>query len=172
MATVQVSMTMKELLAWQVRLGKNFMPAARRGLVSGANRCLPLLVRSVDDAPPASPGGKQGANNTGAYRRGWSAEATNDGARVWNKVKYAGVIEHGRRKGARQPPQKPIAHWLQRRAGLSEEEAKRMAFVVARSIKRRGLQPRHVMMRVQGDMLRVVNEELKLELRMALGGKR
>jgi hypothetical protein len=58
---------------------------------------------------------------------------------VASPLKSMLVLERGRRPGQRMPPLGPIRAWLQRHGGT---EAAKLAFVVARSIGRRGLFPR------------------------------
>lgn len=65
--------------------------------------------------------------------------------RLFNKgyaKRYAGVVELGRRAGARMPPQSPIVKWLMVKKGLSKEEASRAAFMVRYTISKRGLPAR------------------------------
>lgn len=52
-------------------------------------------------------------------------------------TQYARVVEEGRRAGSRPPPSAAIARWLGRKGGDPA-----MAFVVARSIGRRGIKAR------------------------------
>jgi hypothetical protein len=162
MATVKIRMTMKELVRYQLRLARDFKPAAERGVLSGALRCIPILTRSTDEMK---------AFNTGDYRRAWDAERIDNGARVFNKKSYAGVIELGRRKGKRQPPSKVIEHWAQRKLGLSETEARSAAFAIAQSIGKKGIKGKHVMGRVRDEMSREVLAEVRRELNLALRGR-
>ena len=52
------------------------------------------------------------------------------------------VISEGRRPGAKQPPTKALRGWVRRRWGVSGREVGRAAFVLARSIGRKGIRPR------------------------------
>jgi hypothetical protein len=57
---------------------------------------------------------------------------------------YAAVVENGRRPGARMPPPQALRNWL-RHHGLPES----MAFVVARSIARKGTKGAHMFAKAQ-----------------------
>jgi len=166
-----VTLTMSQWNGWLAALGKDFVPAAKRGAVLAAARSVREMVSATDTAPPASPNGKPGAHNTGHYKRSWKSRAEEFGARVFNIAPYSGVIEHGRRKG-KFPPTEPIARWAQRRMGLTRKEAQGAAFVIARAIARRGLKPRKVMTNLLPKVQRFLNEEVRAELSKALTGKR
>jgi hypothetical protein len=137
----------KELAPQFRKLAKQMPDAARRGALVGALRARALLIKATGLAPPANQDsvGVGGAVNTGFYRNSWKAEATPDGAHVFNDAKYAGVIEYGRRKNSRFPPVAVIQNWAMRRMGLSAKEAKRAAFPIARAIAKRGLLARRVL---------------------------
>lgn len=121
----------------------------RRGLLSASAQMVPILVRATNTAPPASAKGSKGAVNTGDFRRRWSAmpetQGRTQGVLVGNSSPYAGVIEYGRRAGAKMPPIEPLARWAQRKLQLPYAQAKGLAFVMARNIKRRGLRPRLIL---------------------------
>jgi predicted CopG family antitoxin len=145
--------------------------AIERGCLSGALRCIPIVQRSTETAPPANPAGKGvgGAFNYGDYKRAWKATPTKGGAAVFNDRLYAAVIEEGRRAGAKMPPSDPdvIAHWVQRHLGKSKKEAKQLSFVIRRAIKARGLNPRRVLARAIPEMDKAVDEEIIRELEAA-----
>lgn len=145
-------------------------PAMKRGLLSGAMRCIPLLQNRVRNAPPANPSGlgTGGAVDTGAYLQAMTARATPSGAIITNKRKYAAVIDDGRRVGARPPPRRVLEKWVMRRLGLSAKEAKSAAFLIGRAISKRGLLPRKVMRGATDDIMKIMNEEVKLELMKSL----
>lgn len=53
--------------------------------------------------------------------------------KVFSPLEYVSVLEEGRRPGSTMPPTEPIARWLSRKGSDPK-----LAFVVARSIGRRG----------------------------------
>lgn len=161
----EVKLTPKEYAAYMRRLAENFEPAVKRGLLSGALRCVPIAVQSTDQAPPASVNGSRGANNTGIYRAGWKYGVTPNGSRVYNDTPYSGVIESGRRPaGVNGEGIESLTRWARRRLGVDEEEAKSVAFAVARTLRRRPLRARRVLGSVIEQMAKVVLEEVEQEL--------
>lgn len=147
MATIEIPLT--EAGALFQRFGDRVPQAIRRGLMSAALQAKVIMVRQTDNAPPASPRGSRGAVNTGAYRQAWKASAEtrvgSQGLLVGNSSPYAGVIEYGRRRGAKRPPIEPIARWAQRKLRLPYPKAKGIAFVIAKRIGERGLKARQVL---------------------------
>jgi hypothetical protein len=144
--------------------------AMERGCVSGAMRCIPIVQRSVETAPPANPAGKGtgGAFNYGDFKRAWKSAAVPGGAKVFNTRPYAAVIEEGRRPGSKMPPRGIIEHWARRRLGVGEKEAKSLDFVIRRAIAERGLLPRKVLERALPEMDEAVLEEIVRELEAAI----
>ena len=55
---------------------------------------------------------------------------------------YGPVVEEGRRPGATMPPPDALRPWVERKLGVRREESKRVAFVVARSIGKKGTKAR------------------------------
>ena len=82
---------------------------------------------------------KDGIIASGAYLNSISSRfeqsATTFSSVIESAVSYASVIEEGRRAGAKQPPVEAIADWMGRK-GISGERG--VAFVIARSIGRKG----------------------------------
>jgi hypothetical protein len=151
----------------QVRL----TTAAKRGALSAALRAVSMMQTKTDHAPSSDPGGKGtgGAFNTGRFKASWKGSPADDGAFLFNEAPYAGVIEYGRRPGARMPPLAPIAQWAQRRLGLSEGDARAAAYLIARAIARRGLKARMILnasIKELGDM---AAEEISREFGKELG---
>lgn len=165
MATYSVTLSVKQWADYHNRLAKSFVPTIMRGMHRGALQSVAGLQRATNFAPSSSEH-KQftGAVNTGAYKRAWKWGQLPDGVMVYNQMPYAGVIEGGRRKGARMPPKDAIARWAQRKLSLSEHDAKRAAFAIARAIQKKGLRPRHVMLDRIPDMVSAMNDGILKEL--------
>lgn len=160
MTTYSAKINTLQYARFCAKLGASFMPTVHRGVFAGALRSLEIVRSNTETAPPACPNGSAGAVDTRHYLRGWKAQRTNSGAVIFNDTPYAGVIELGRRPGARPPPSKMLMPWLRHKLHLSESEAVGMAFVVARAIGRRGQAGRHVLDASVPDIVRYVYEEI------------
>jgi hypothetical protein len=165
-----VAMTPGEWASHITRLGERFAPTVRRGLMSGALACLPILHERTRKAQAASSSGAIGAVTTGGYLQRWKSSLTAGaglGVVLYNQHPAASTIELGRRPG-RFPPTRAVEQWARRRLGLSQAEAARAAFPIARAIARRGLKPREVLSgatkqlekTVEGELMRSLEEEL------------
>jgi len=166
-------LSLKDFRQYVKKLNKNLTGhegAVVRGVHSGLYRAITVVQRAAEQAPPASPNGSVGAVNTGAYRQAWQVETTRYGGRIWNSKAYSGVIEYGRRAGSKAPPYREIELWARRKLGLSAEEAKRASYPIAKAIAKRGLSARKVLTssRTESEILRVVMEEIKREVKEAL----
>lgn len=169
MASVRISA--KDWPGFLSALGNRAQAAVMRGVVSGAARCVPYMVKRTDEAQPASVNGARGAVNTGEFRRRWRSRARPDGSEVRNDAPYSPIIDGGRRPGSKMMPLHEARAWARRRLGLSESEAKKAAFPIARAIARRGLAPRRVMSADEAvdRMAKLVRDEVLRELREELG---
>lgn len=189
-------LTAREYIEYHRKLARNFRPAALRGVMSGAARCIPYLVQQTRLAPPANPSGvgKGGAVNTGDFIRRWQAQQTPYGARLFNDHPAANVIEKGRAAGAKPPPVAPITAWVMRKIPgykpakfgkrivhpLGPREFKKiaskynaargLAFAIAKAIGRRGLIGRRILTSPQAKfkILQFVRAETIRELRRAI----
>lgn len=85
----------------------------------------------------------------GAYHRNWLAQDIERGSILYNNTKYASILEDGRRPGGRMPPKDLIEAWLSRKKIMSKKDAKRLAWVFARAIARKGIRPRRVLSRIR-----------------------
>lgn len=159
---------MEEWKNYHRLLAADFMPTVRVGLQSAGARLIVRLVERTRTAPPANPAGKGtgGAVNTGALARGWKAEPTSAGLRLYNVESYAPIPEYGRRIGAPIPPTPPIARWAQRKLRLSETAALAAAPRIARAISIRGLRPRRILTaeEFQREIEKIAKEEIVLQL--------
>ena len=163
-----INLTLEQYATQLRQLGNGrFKKAALRGAKMGAMRAVSTLQRATSLAGPANPQrvGTGGAVNTGAYKRAWKWETLPDGARVFNAMPYASVIEFGRRSGVTaQPPTLAIANWAQRRLGLPALDARRAAFAIAAAIKQRGLLPRLVLTNQRSNIEQGFHAEVQKEL--------
>lgn len=164
------SYTPRQFAEFTRGLPKKLNAAVITGIRNGSQQALTVVAQAGNKAPPASPHGKKGAFDTGAYFRGWKVTHLPNGARVYNATAYADIIERGRRRGRRPPPSKAIELWARRRLGLSAKEAKAAAFPIARAIGRRGLKGRRVLASAKLPMMKVVMAEVRREVRKALSG--
>lgn len=63
---------------------------------------------------------------------------------VMTAQKYAEVIEKGRSPGKGMPPKGMLVRWIETKLGLSETEARKVEFVIRRSIGKKGFEGRHM----------------------------
>ena len=179
MPIMPVKVDLPGLSALIRKVGKAAPAAVLRGLLSGALRAQAIMQARGDEA---------GVFDRGEYRRGWKARATARGAVVENVAPHAPIVEEGRRPGARMPPVDVIERWtrrklsvahvpktgkhkgMPRRRKLRAEEARGIAFVVARAIARRGLPAKHVLRDATSALAWMVAGEVRRELTRAIGG--
>lgn len=78
---------------------------------------------------------------TGMTRKGVQTMVTGTWAsmlgRVFNPVAHAMAVETGRKPG-KQPPTERLLLWVRRKLGVSDKQARSVAFLVARKIGRKG----------------------------------
>lgn len=124
-----------------------------------------LFAAAVATAQPRPP------VDRGTYRRNTHIEDLPDGAVMYNRTPYAGVIEEGRRPGRRMPPVRLLAEWV-RRKGISKDpaEAKQIAFAIARKMKAQGWpfapnQPMRIMGKVAERLDPLIQEEIDKAMR-------
>lgn len=172
--------TLSEIGQLIEKLGDRAPVAIQKAATSLSMRALTIVQDAVRTAPPANPSkkGAGGAVNTGRFLAAWEAAPAQQGTAFGvliqvpnSKAPYAAVIEYGRRPGSRPPPSEPIARWAQRKLRLPYEQAKGVAFAIARSIGRRGLVGRRILTgRPTVTKLRTaMKEELLKELISAWG---
>lgn len=156
-----------EFVRYHQQLAERFYPAALRGVHSGAARAIAqVLVPNTRTAPPANPAGvgSGGAVNTGQFLRGWRWKPIDRGAALFNIASHAPFVDGGRNADRKPPPLRAIVLWAIRRLGLSEAEAKRAAFPIARAISRRGLIGRNILKGGTEEIMRLVTLEVAHEL--------
>lgn len=160
---VKTVMSLNEFRNWMSGLSDNLFPAAKRGIIAGAKRCIPILHTNTRFAPATSVNGFVGVFDTGSFLRAWKSESTIDGAIVFNDAVHSPMIEHGRRPG-KGPPPDVISKWARRKLGLSRDEAKSVGFLIGRKISRHGLKGRHILATSLPEMEKIVIEEMLIEI--------
>lgn len=173
-AVTHLRMTVDEWYTYHTHLGERMHRAAVAGLRTASIRIIALLIERTRNAAAASPNGARGAIDTGAFLRAWHAVPDGMGLRVYNDRPYAGVIEYGRRPGSRPPPSDNIRAWLISRHGLSASRATALAWVVAQSIGRRGLQGRRILTAPEANaqIRDIVETSINAEIDKEIGKKR
>jgi hypothetical protein len=146
-------MSIPEFQRYSLLAGPRMIAAARKGLV----RSSPFLMTAIFDSiqstkgvAPSTRGMNMPAIASGRYRRSWKigrpymSGPKEVSMRMHARSEYAGVIEFGRRVGAKMPPSSAIDRWLRAKGmavGMSPSARRRFIFYIRRAISRRGLQP-------------------------------
>lgn len=156
------SVTLQNYVAARLALADKFQATLLAGARLAGERARAYLVDQTD---------KTGKVDRGGFKRGWKSRAE-DGHQVkltlWNQQPYAAVVEYGRRPGRRPPPSQVIEKWLERRVGLDRKEAMKRAWIVARSIGKKGFAGVHIL---EGSFKRVeqlIIEEVQAKLDAAM----
>ena len=158
-------MNVNQFARYAKKLGTDFMPAVKRGMLSGALRAIPTLQERTRSAPPASPRGKMGAFDTGAYHAAWKSEVIANGVSLRNARPYAGVIEYGRRPApVSVEGMKTLEGWAKRKLGVSGAEARAAAFAIAQSMRTRPLAARKVITDGLTRITKLIEDEVRSEL--------
>jgi hypothetical protein len=172
MATVTINMTLAEWSRYMARLGSRFYPAAVRGAQSGALRCIGIMQRRTDFAPPATDGFPPGAVDTGQYKASWQSAPLSNGASVFNSRGYSAVIDYGRRAAAvGKSGIKNLEGWAKRKLGLSGDAATSAAYAIAQTLKDKPLRARKVMSGGVDEMTKAVQDDIQHELDVELTRK-
>jgi hypothetical protein len=131
------------------RVASGMRRIIKRALTECRSMALKEVQEQTANAIPASDNGAVGAVASGALQKGWTVsidEPTltlnlqNPAANRQGDA-YTRFIEGDREPGQTMPPPSRILLWLQQRYGKGD---KRAAFLIARSIARRGLRRRKI----------------------------
>jgi hypothetical protein len=141
------TIALKDLPAYLRARPKQVHAAMTKAMrLSAKTDALVIIQNEISNTQPAPV-------DRGTYRRGWQARDLDNGVAIFNPTPYAAVIEHGRRKGARQPPIAPLQAWVLRK-GLTkgirgkqnrEKAAKGIAFAIARKMVLKGKPGMHIL---------------------------
>lgn len=127
------TITLKEAGVEFEEMGRRIKTAAKKGLLSAAQRGVQVIVAELIPACVPQP------VDRGLYRAGWKAVPIKNGSVIYNPEPHAAFIEHGVRAANVKVGRAMIvalAEWA-RRKGLKDPE--RAAWGIAKAIKRRGL---------------------------------
>lgn len=102
-----------------------------------------LAEREIRERTPIGVGGGGGLAGS-ISARSPRVSGTSVSADVGTSLRYATVVEMGRRPGQRQPPVRAIADWAKYKLGLGANEATRAAYPIARAIGARGTKGKYM----------------------------
>jgi hypothetical protein len=128
--------------------------ALGKAAIAAARKFCALLVQKTDE---------MGITDTGALKNSWRAEKLpGGGATVYSDCPYAGIVELGARPHpVSQAGQDAIASWAIRKLGVSDKEAKSVAFLICRKIAREGQAPRYLVQNQLPKAIAYFKEELE-----------
>lgn len=139
MANVQINMIRKDNLASFPSIFKEVSTGLMTAAL-GSHKSAAIQLSPVD---------------RGFFRNGFATQVEASGLRIsgslFNTSAHAGVIEgvdaagnetqYGRRPGAKFPPVGELRAWVTRKLGITGQAAFRVAYLIGRSIVRRGILP-------------------------------
>lgn len=149
----------KSLAPYLRKLGAGAQRAFHTGLQAGGQHVVAEMQRRTAAA---------GVFNLGGYRRGWKFSIQDGALWVFNDAPYSGVIEEGRRRGARMPPPDVIMKWARRKLMLSPKEAKAAAFPLARAISEKGIKGKHLLRAAMPTLTQMVLTDVTAALKRAI----
>ena len=139
-------------LGKELRARAKKMPdVIRKGSYMAAQRGRSLLVRRT----PV---------DRGLLKASWRAKrgSGKELATIENDAPYAGIVEFGARPHpVSREGQAAIALWAKRKFGLDEAEAKQVAYLIARRIRRRGQKPTYFVRDSLDEILVFYNKEIE-----------
>lgn len=162
---VTLRMNIRQLPGWLKKLHRQYPIAVRTGLRAAASKSQQYITSTgIEQAQPYPP------VDRGMYRRAWKVQRTPEGAKLYNSMPYAAIIEYGRRPGGRLPPVDILAEWVRRKLGVkNKKEAQGIAWAIARKIASKGTAPRYVLLNSMPAIRQFVNEETRLAIAQVTG---
>jgi hypothetical protein len=137
---------------------KEVEQAVVRGLRSASLRAVEFVVYEIDHAKPYP------AVNFGVLRNSVKRAATPSGAVVFVDAPHFPFIEYGTRP--HMPPIAPLVVWATRKFGVEENEARAIAWAVAKKIAVAGTEPRFVFAKAMKRLAEIVPGEITHELEL------
>jgi len=114
---------------------------ARKEMKIGLTEALLLLEREVKDGTPTGVGGGGGLRGSITHNLRGST-ATNLRGKVFSPLAHAMPVEFGTKP--HWAPIDPIQDWVEHKLGVSPDESRAVAFMVARKIARDGTEGAHM----------------------------
>lgn len=136
------------------RIAADVPRVIQTGLTEAGHRCVAYLQERSGEA----------AFDTGGYKRSWKFAVMHisGGCKLTltNTHPASDVIERGRRPGSRMPPPKALEAWVRRKLKVSKAAAPQVAWAVAASIGRKGIQGKHVLEKAGDEIEKLTREEV------------
>ena len=123
-------------------LAKKYPETVRRETEAVMDLIVRRLEGEVVKRTPAGVGGAAGLK--GSIHGEVMAYGSSVTGTVGTPLEYGEVVEKGRRPGKAMPPVTPIALWVQRKLGVSADEARGVGFAIARKISIEGFEGAHM----------------------------
>ena len=127
----------RDLGKYERKLKRSFVPMMSRGMkVASETLVERLKMKSVLLVRPYR----------GQFNAGWATKRIDWLTRaVFNRAKHSPFVEGGRAPGGAPPPVSALEPWVQKVMGIPAPESRRVAFLIARKIGRRGIAARPVL---------------------------
>lgn len=164
--TITRNIAVRDLGKYERQLAKQLPDVAKRVNRDTAKKAIGILQKTARAVRPYPPIDTKRYINSFEIQR-----APQDTVVVTNRRGYAGVIEDGRRAGARQPPVSALKGWVRRKFGVSPQRALGIAFAVARNIGKRGIKAKKVVTSAMPEIGRTFTKALFDANQKWLGGK-
>ena len=150
------SLTLAEFEKELGRLPSELEDAIVRGLRSASQRGVGVMVEAIVTSKPFP------AVDTGFLARSVESQNVPGGGVIVVDAPHAAVIDNGARPFW--PPAAPLIEWANRKFGLDDVEARRVAFAVRKKISREGIAPRHFSRTAMATIRKIIPIEVESEL--------
>lgn len=125
------------------RLAHKYPDIARDEMRKGMEQSVKLVQANVRPLTPVGVSGRLRQSIVTEVNHVGSSIIGKVGSSLTNEI-YPNVMEHGRAPG-KMPPPKALERWVHLQLGVPNEQALGVAYVVARSIARKGIKGRKFM---------------------------
>jgi hypothetical protein len=148
---------------YEAKLARELPKSLKRAREKAARKAIATIQARIHTMPMPPIDRKR-------YLNGWQVSSPRWGSiAIQNVTPYAQVIETGRRRGARMPPIRAIEGWVIRKLGVKKIHARGVAIAVAKSISRRGIRGRHVLLAAMPTISNIYLAETQSRFERLLG---